>query len=119
LAARANPAQPRGPIQPRDVQAWHVRVERLGIEKVALTYTDRSTTPVRVVHAQALNGGLMLDVTAGAGPPQVIARDIQVAVTGAVVATPASETPLATLESFVLTGGGVDTRARSVLARSV
>jgi hypothetical protein len=99
-------------------QPWRVRVESVAIEKVGLTYTDRSTKPELLVHAETLNGGFLLDVTAGAGPSHAVAEDIQLAVTGTVLAAPDSETPLATLDSFVATGGRVDTRARSVLAHT-
>lgn len=118
LVVRENSGKSHDENQPPRAQPWRVRLESIGIEKVALTYTDRSTMPALVVHAETLNGGLMLDATAGAGPPHVVAEDIRVAVTGTVLAAPESDTPLATLDSFVLTGGRVDMRARSVLAQT-
>ncbi len=98
---------------------WRVRVERIGVEKVALTYTDRARTPALVFRAGALKGGFKLDATIGAGASHVVAEDIQFVLTGTALATTESDTPLATLDSFTLTGGRVDTRARAVLAQAV
>jgi uncharacterized protein involved in outer membrane biogenesis len=74
---RKSSGQSHDENRPPGAQPWRVRLESVAIEKVALTYPDRSTMPELVVHAGALNGGFLLDVTAGAGPLPVVAEDIQ------------------------------------------
>lgn len=111
--------QPSTQKQPTDAQPWRVHVEHIQFEKVALFYTDRSTTPGIVARAATLNGGLMLDVTAGARAPDLLAADIQIELIGTALSTVQSETPLAVLDSLVLTGGRVDTRARTIRTQAI
>ena len=112
---------PRGDAQAAapDTQPWRVRVERIGVEKVALNYADASRSPELQVRASALSGALGLDVTTGAGPPRIVAHDIQIAVNGTSVLAPAPDAAAATLDALTLTGGRVDVAERIVSAKAL
>ncbi|MDQ3186114.1 MAG: DUF748 domain-containing protein [Pseudomonadota bacterium] len=109
-------------------QSWRVRVENIGIEKVALAYTDYVSSPALVFQVGAVNSKFKLDAATGAEPSRVVVEDIQLTLDNAGVATApgtvgavqeAHGTPLATLDSFRLAGGRVDTQARTALVGNI
>ncbi|MGZ8231494.1 MAG: DUF748 domain-containing protein, partial [Burkholderiales bacterium] len=106
--ARASPAQP-----------WSIHLRSIAVEKVALAYADRSTTPALSVSTAALNGGLKLDITSGTGPVRVVADEIALALTTTAATLPGSETRYGTLDALTVAGGRVDTQERSVRAKLV
>ena len=109
-------------------QPWRVRVENVDIENIALAYTDHTLSPATAFRAGAISSKFKLDVAAGAEPTQVVVEDIQLAVNNATAAAIAAHTANAAnaagmvdaaLDSFRLTGGRLDTRARTAFVENV
>jgi hypothetical protein len=101
------------------VQPWRVRLLGIAIENVALGYADHSTQPALTVGSAALNGGLTLDVTSGAGPARVIADDIALTLTKTAATIPGSETRYGTIDTLTIAGGRIDTKEQVVHAKLV
>lgn len=114
-----------GPNTPGDATGratppWRVRVENVAIEDIALAYTDHMPSPPLVFHVAALSSNFKLDTAIGSESPQVVAEDMQLTVDKVSVAPAAADAaPLATLDSFGLTGGRLDTLARTASVEKV
>ncbi|SCY27613.1 protein of unknown function [Nitrosospira sp. Nl5] len=105
---------------------WRVRVENAVIERLALAYSHHASSPAIVFRAGAVNSKFRLDMAAGADPAQGAVEGIQLAVNNIAVAPTVAGTadaadtaPLATLDSFSLTGGRLDMGARTALVEEV
>jgi hypothetical protein len=101
------------------VQPWHIRLRSIAIEQVALAYANHSTQPALTVGTAALNGGLALDITSGAGPARVIADDIALTLTKTAATIPGSETRFGTIDALSIAGGRIDTKEQVVHAKLV
>lgn len=98
---------------------WRVELREVAFEQFALAYRDSAFAPPLAASVQAFKGRLQLEARAGVGPAEVIASAIELEAQGARVATPKRDAPLATLASFALTGGRVDTLERVLAANEI
>jgi hypothetical protein len=122
LTPRAASEVAKADAQTRDAPGahpWRIRMQSIGVEKVALHYDDRSRKPALAVRTAALNGSLGLEVTTGAGAAQMIADEISLALEGNAVTSPGSDAPLVTLQSFTLSGGRIDIGKRAAGAKTI
>jgi hypothetical protein len=118
-------------------QPWRVRVENVAIENIALAYTDHMKSPAVAFRAGAISSKFKLDVATGGEPAQVIGEDFRLAVNNVTVASIAAGAASAAnaaneanaaatagmvdaaMDSFRLTGGRFDTRARTAFVENV
>jgi hypothetical protein len=125
--ARPSQAQPRerekapsAASAPSDAGAsWRVQIDKIGVEKLAFQYDDKSTKAGFSVHAEELNGAASLDASAGAGAARIVAADLQLGMERVRLDSQSAEKPLATVDSFSLSGGRVDTSARAATIKSI
>jgi hypothetical protein len=94
-------------------------VEKVGIEKLALQYHHNSSSPALGLRVEELNSDFKLEASAGAGSARVLAADLQLAMDRIALDSRGADMPLATLESFRLTGGRIDTSERAAAAKTV
>ncbi|HYC45289.1 MAG TPA: DUF748 domain-containing protein [Burkholderiales bacterium] len=100
-------------------QPWQIRVRTIALNKIALGYADRSRKPALTVSTGPLTGRLALDVTAGARPARIAARDIELELAALAVTTAGRKTPPVALDAFTLSGGHFDSSERTFSADSV
>ncbi|MGH8761788.1 MAG: DUF748 domain-containing protein [Nitrosospira sp.] len=144
----ADPSEaPDAPDSPDAKQPWQAQVENVDIENIALAYTDHMKSPAAAFRAGAISSKFKLDAATGAGSAQVVVDNFQLAVnniTVAAIAAGATATAAnaentaatvttadrtgtvgiagmadAALDSFRLTGGRLDTRARTAFVENV
>jgi hypothetical protein len=99
-------------------EPWHIRLLSVTVDKVALGYTDQSTTPALAVRT-ALDTSLRLDITSGPAATRIVADEIALALKAAALTVPGSQTRYAVLDAITVAGGRVDTQERSVRAKLV
>jgi hypothetical protein len=112
----------QAPVQaapPDGIQPWRVQVEKVGIEKLALQYDYNSSSPALSVRVGQLNSDFKLEATAGAGSARMIAGDLELAMERIALDSRGADRPLATLDSFRLTGGRIDTAEQAAAAKTV
>jgi hypothetical protein len=98
---------------------WRVQIDKVGIEKVAVQYDDRSRAPGYAVRAGDLNIGFGLDVSTGGKDARTLATDLQLGIDQLRLNAQGSDAPLATLESFRVTSGNIDTGKRTASAKAI
>jgi hypothetical protein len=92
----------------------HVHAEAIAIDNVGLRYTDHTrATPLE--YAAALRAGLELDITRQAETTRVTGERVGLTLTDVSVKAADSGQGLADLKSVAITGGRLDTTARSVV----
>jgi uncharacterized protein involved in outer membrane biogenesis len=100
-------------------QPWRIQVEKIGIGKLALQYDHNTGSSALALRVGELNSDFKLEATAGAGSAGVIAGDLRLAIDRIVLNSAGADAPLATLDSFRLTGGRIDTGERLAAAKTV
>ncbi|HYH42287.1 MAG TPA: DUF748 domain-containing protein, partial [Burkholderiales bacterium] len=98
---------------------WRVQVDKIGIEKLAVQYEDKSRAPGYAVRAGELNVGFGLDVSTGGKDARTLATDLQLGIDQLRLNAQGTDAPLASLDSFRLTSGTIDTGKRTASAKAM
>ncbi|HEU4853930.1 MAG TPA: DUF748 domain-containing protein [Nitrosospira sp.] len=104
----------------RHILPWKMHIEHVDLKNVALAYADHTLSPPLAFRVRNLGSKFTLDVSNVMEAPQVAAQAVQLSI-GDVAISPVSSdaAPLATLGTFELSGGSLDTETQAIMAESI
>nr|WP_256210200.1 DUF748 domain-containing protein [Nitrosospira briensis] len=104
----------------RHILPWKMHIEHVDLKNVALAYADHTLSPPLAFRVGNLGSKFTLDVSNVMEAPQVAAQAVQLSIEDVAILSVSSDAaPLATLGTFELSGGSLNTETQNIMAESI